>query len=348
MSITRASLLVGIFLVGLGLGCGTAKDRQEADGTRVLGEQTWKDGTVTTKNIFYPDGRKLFNSTKTPGGVQKIEHIEYPDGHKEFGITRLPNGTVRVERIERTDETKVFDATFFPDHSYNVGRVTGADGKEIHMFGSVQNDQEGYAGIKWGTNITVVTPHPPDNSKSSFVLDQQENEVVAAALGIPTRDTIIAGTVLSTSIDLSLVPAEFNTVLRDDVDLIFYGDEFALAFSKLNAHNYETIASDVASKFTKMDTRYVKWGGGAMSDRDSTSLDVQLFKRGDTNTRVFLLKKTDHEGIGMDISSVYLLYVPDFYFEKIHDDISAVEEAKESAQTGKQHESERADTQKIQ
>lgn len=85
VSITRASLLVGIFVVlGVGFGCSTGQDRHEADGTRVLGEQTSKDGTVTRRSIVYPDGRKLFNSTKAPDGVQKIERIEFPDGHKEF------------------------------------------------------------------------------------------------------------------------------------------------------------------------------------------------------------------------------------------------------------------------
>ena len=39
-----------------------------------------------------------------------------------------------------------------------------------------------------------------------------------------------------------------------------------------DAHNYEAIASDIASKFTEMDGLSVNWGGGAMSDGDSSSL----------------------------------------------------------------------------
>ncbi len=218
-------------------------------------------------------------------------------------------------------------------------------------FSNVQNDQQGYADAKWDTAITDLDPNAAGEPGSCFVPsgDTEENEVVAAAFGVQTRNTVVAGTVLSTSLDFSVVPAKCKSISKGDVKLIFYDDKLSMAFSHLNAHNYELIASEMASKFTEMDGWSVNWGGGAMSDGDSTSLNVRLFKRGNTNTRVFLLKQTDHMGCcDTNVSSVYLLYVPNSNYLRIREDMEKAKSDQEAQRVVEQQKREQPDLQKIQ
>ena len=141
-------------------------------------------------------------------------------------------------------------------------------------FSDVQNDQQGYADAKWGAAITDLDPNAAGKSDSCFVSSGEENQVVSATFGAPTRDIVVAGTVLSTSLDFSVVPAKCKSVTKGDVRLIFYDDKFAMAFSHLDAHNYESIASERwHPRFTEMDGWSVNWGGGAMSDGDSMRTD---------------------------------------------------------------------------
>jgi hypothetical protein len=218
-------------------------------------------------------------------------------------------------------------------------------------FSNVQNDQQGYADVEWGTATTDLDPNAAGESGSCFFSSgdhREENEAVAAAFGAPTRDTVVAGTVLSTSLDFSDVPAKCKSVTKGDVNLIFYDDKLAMAFTHLDAHNYDAIASDMAAKFTEMDGSSVNWGGGAMSDGDSTSVKVRLFKRGDTNTRVFLLKRISHMGIGMNVSSVYLLYIPNIYYQNMQDEIAKTKRERQAQQLAEQQKREQPDLQKIQ
>ena len=166
---------------------------------------------------------------------------------------------------------------------------------------------------------------------------------------MPTRDTVVAGAALTTSVDLSAVPAKCKSVTKGDVRLIFYDDKLAMAFTRLDAHNYDAIASEMASKFAEMDGWLVNWGGGAADDGDSTSVNARLFKRGDTNTRIFLLRKIAHMGCcATNISSVYLLYVPNVYYQNIQEDMAKIKREQQAQQVAEQRKREQPDLQKIQ
>jgi len=322
-----------------------------SDGQKNFDETTFPDGTEKIGRVELPSGEKHFDETKRPDGTEKTERTELPNGEKHFGVTDLPDGTEQIARDEFPDGEKRFDVTLLPDGTQIVGRATKPDGTEIPTFSNVQNDQQGYADVKWGTSITDLDPNAAGESGSCFVpsRDREENEAVTAALGVQTRDTVVAGTVLSTSLDFSLVPAKCKSVTKGDVRFIVYDDKFAMAFSHLDAHNYESIASEMTSKFSKMGGWSVDWGGGAMSDGDSTSLDVRLFKRGNTNTRVFLLKRTNHMGCcAMNVSSVYLLYVPNVDYLRIREDIWKMRRNKEAQQVAEKQKREQPDLQKIQ
>jgi hypothetical protein len=324
---------------------------ESPDGERDFDLTVLPDDTQKTGRAEYPDGEVHFDVTSLHGKISKIGRSEHPNGEKRFDMTVLTDGTVKIGRAELPNGERHFDVTEFPDGTRIVGRATKPDGTEIPTFSNVQNDEQGYADVKWGTASTDLDPNAAGESGSCFVTsgDREGNEAVAAAFGVQTRDTVVAGTVLSTSLDFSVVPAKCKSVTKGDVRLIFYDDKFAMAFSHLNAHNYESIASEMASKFTEMDGWSVNWGGGAMSDGDSTSLNVRLFKRGDTNTRLFLLKKTDHMGCcATNVSTVYLLYVPNVDYLRIRGDMGKMRRDKEAQQVAEKQKSEQPDLQKIQ
>jgi hypothetical protein len=322
-----------------------------SDGQKNFDVTELRDGTQKIGRVEKPDGEKNFDETRLPDGTEKIGRVEFPSGEKHFDTTSLPDGTDKIGRVELPDGSKKFDVTLLPDGTETLGRAMKPDGTEIPTFSNVQNDEQGYADVKWGTAITDLDPSADGKSDSCFFSSRdvrEDNEAVAAVFRVPTRDTVVAGTVLSTSLDFSVIPAKCKSVTKGDVKLIFYDDKLAMAFSHLNAHNYESIASEMKSKFTEMGGWSVNMGGGAMSDGDSTSLNARIFKRGTTNTRVVLLKRIDHEGIGVNVSSVYLLYVPNVDYLKIRGDIEKVKRDREAEAVAEQQKREQPDLQKIQ
>lgn len=368
-TVIAVSLLLSIWLL---TGCG--KDEVLPNGTKMFGERILKDGTKTIKRIEMVNGEKQFEVIHLPNGVHKAERVELGNGTKMFGVTMLADGTtkaqrvelangekdfdtdsldgtVKIARVEFPDGKKQFEVTQLSDGTRIVRRALKADGTEMAIFTNVQNDQQGYADAKWGSGVADVDPNVAGESERCFLAsrdDIEENEAIAAAFGVPTRDTVAAGAVLSTSLDFSVVPAKCKSVTKGDVKLIFYDGKLAMAFTHLDAHNYDAIASEMASKFAEMDGWSVNWGGGATDDGDSTSVNVRLFKRGDTNTRVFLLKSVSHTGIGMNISSVYLLYVPNAYYQNAQEDMAKLKREQQAQQVAEQQKKEQPDLQKIQ
>jgi hypothetical protein len=77
-------------LLAAGVGCAEGQDRQSADGTKLFGARTLKDGTEKTERIELPNGEKYFEVTVLPDGTLKIGRIELPNGEKYFDVTRLP------------------------------------------------------------------------------------------------------------------------------------------------------------------------------------------------------------------------------------------------------------------
>jgi hypothetical protein len=323
-----------------------------SNGEKIFDDITLPDGAEKMARREFPSGEKQFDVTTLPDGtINAIGRVELPTGERQFDQTSLPDGTKKIARVELPSGVKAFDVTILRDGTQIVGRAKKPDGTDMPTFSTAQNDQQGYADVKWGTASTDLDPNAAGESSSCFVPsgDREGNEAVAAAFGVQTRDTVVAGTVLSTSLDFSAVPAKCKSVTKADVKLIFYDDKLAMAFSHLDAHNYESIASEMASKFAELDGWSVNWGGGAMSDGDSTSLNVRLFKRGNTNTRVFLLKETFHMGCcGTNVSSVYLLYVPNADYLRIRGDMGKMRRDKEAQQVAEKQKSEEPDLRKIQ
>jgi hypothetical protein len=313
-------------------------------------------GCNRAKDEVLPDGTKLFRVYTLENGIKTAERKELSDGTKQFDLIWLKDGTVKAGRVELPDGKTQFDVTWLPDGTQSVGRATKRDGTEMPIFSNAQNDSQGYADVKWGTPISDLDPTVEREPGQCFFSDGtmlSDNNAggagaVAAAFGVPTRDAVVAGALLSTNLDSAVVPPKCKSVMKGDVRLISYDDKVAMAFSQLDVHNYESIASELVSKFAEGEGWSVTWGGGAASDGDSTNINVRLFKRGDTNTRVFLLKRTDHQGIGMNVSSAYLLYVPNVDYLRIREDIGKGGRAKEAQQAVERRNREQPDLKKLQ
>jgi hypothetical protein len=334
------------------------------------------DGTEEAERVELPDGEKQFEIAHLPDGTIKIGRAEFSYGMKVFDVTFRPDGTERIARIELPDGEKRLDVVDdgltekiardeLPDGAKRTDVTVDVDPRAAYTvfpnnrvfpyeppkptFSNVQNDQQGYAGANWGAGIADLDPTAAQQTARCFEdADREENESIAAVFGVPSRDTVVAGTVVSTSLDFSVVPAKCKSVTKGDVRLIFYDDKLTMAFTHLDAHNYDAIASNIASKFAEADGWTVNWGGGAADDGDSTSVDVRLFKRGDTNTRAFLIKHVSHMGVGMNVSSLYLLYVPNSYYENVRADIAMLKREQQAQQLAERNKREQPDLQKIQ
>jgi hypothetical protein len=59
-------------LLAAGVGCAEGQDRQSADGTKLFGAHTLKDGTLKIGRIELPNGDKYFDVTVLPDGTAKV------------------------------------------------------------------------------------------------------------------------------------------------------------------------------------------------------------------------------------------------------------------------------------
>jgi len=113
------------------------------------------------------------------------------------------------------------------------------------------------------------------------------------------------------------------------VSYVYYHGELAMAFVKLDAHNYdsdkETIEGKGFQRVGESAKNYRQLGDA--SDGDSTGLEDILYKRGNTNTRVYLMKHTDRSPY-VDSFTTYLLYMPTHYFNLIASEIQNPQEKK--------------------
>lgn len=124
--------LVAVVVISAGLTAvrNRGKDVQLADGTKIFGERTLKDGTVRMRRIEFPNGEKNFGETRFPDGTTKAARVEFRDGSMNFDTIWLPDGSQKIARIEVPDGQKRFDVTIRPDHTENTGRDEFPDGKK--------------------------------------------------------------------------------------------------------------------------------------------------------------------------------------------------------------------------
>lgn len=238
-------------------------------------------------------------------------------------------------------------------------------------FGMEQNDTEGYNKIPWGTaladfdkiqksaattisannspfvsNVSATSSSYEPSMTNSFV--GEEPRMFAKAFGVPSDGRQLMGIDISNP-NWSLVPNKFQAVKKDDVEYEFYNGKFVMAFSHLDAHNYEAIRSNIASKYSVIDTVSDGWAMQQLEENpDKMEVQGEVFKRGNTNTRIFLIRMIEHTGIGMDSTSLYLAYIPNSYFQAIRSDIARNASNAQAEARAKQAQKQQPDMQKIQ
>lgn len=220
----------------------------------------------------------------------------------------------------------------------------------VPNFGDAQDDHEGYNRTPWGTTLAdFVKPDTfqPSSDSRFGISDLTEAKLVAKVFNVPETGRSIAGVDLSDT-NWSVVPAKFQSVMRDDIEFIFYDGKLAMTFSEMHASNYGTLKSTLASKYPQLDSINSSWKMQQLEENpDVMELNALLFKKGQTNTRIYLMKAVEHEGIGIDETRVYVLYTPNIYYQAIRNDIANYAAPGIAAKAAQVRASEDEDLQKI-
>lgn len=151
-----------------------------------------------------------------------------------------------------------------------------------------------------------------DNLSNSSSLDQE----IPMILNTPVVD-VLDVPILA----LEYIPKKFYWAEVDDVHYIFYDGKFAMAFSTMEAKNYDEYYDALSRKYEKVTTvthsaaspKYL-YRSGRPSD-----LDAVLFRSGDV--RVYLIRMKEYS-VDVMATGVSILYIPDKFYDLISNEIS--------------------------
>jgi hypothetical protein len=197
-------------------------------------------------------------------------------------------------------------------------------------------------------------PPPPPEISASFIHadssdDPDDNHTLAKIFNVP--DSEHGGGMLTyRDTDFSVIPPTFQSVSKDDSEYIFYKGRLAMVFSTLDVHHRDQIVADLKTKYQEVGTTTYGWSQHTLDEgpQDSTTVDATLFKRGSTNTRIYVIDLKDVEGIGVQVSSLRLLYIPTSFMWEIQKDIMTLVEERQSAATSAARKAAQPDMEKLQ
>lgn len=208
-----------------------------------------------------------------------------------------------------------------------TGQLIEAHPSQVDALGFApeQDDIEGYSGTKWGTSITNFlgkSSNSPEN-QNNFVVseDGRMSSDLATIFGVPDKTINIGGRAYQ-DIDYSDLPNKFQSVQKGDCYYIFFDGQLAIVDIALDPKNHEAISASLRSKYQELGTVRYKWGVASMRSSD---LSATLFKRGNTNTRVYLLAGIDQETD--EVCALYVVYVPTSFMWEIQHDIQILRNA---------------------
>jgi len=222
-------------------------------------------------------------------------------------------------------------------------------------FGTEQNDPEGYNGLAWGSSQSADSVgqriDPVDN------LQRILNKVIGAPgqakrygqyVGDPNGELLFVG------YGVGRPKFEYSLDKQADTYLIYFEGRLALIVTRLKG-DYAQVESDLERKYSPgREIAADSWGDGSNEAVASHGSRVdgifigKLFKRGETNTRIYLLQ----EVVNGFKSDLYLVYIPNTYFSAIHDEWWAnYQKAQQEEAQGRQKQQDQvrqADEKKIQ
>jgi hypothetical protein len=180
--------------------------------------------------------------------------------------------------------------------------------------------------------------------------DADNDHELAQVLGVPNSEHW-GGMLTYQDTDFSVIPPNFQTISKDDAEYVFYKGRLAMVYSALNVHHRVEVVADLMNKYSEVAKSKYGWTRHTLDDGppDSTDVNVTLFRRGKTNTRIYLIDRVDHEtGTGVEISSLHVLYVPTSSMWEIQHDVQALADQHRAASQASAQHAAQSDINKIQ
>jgi hypothetical protein len=180
--------------------------------------------------------------------------------------------------------------------------------------------------------------------------DRQDNHELSKVFDVP--DSEHGGGMLKyMATDFSLIPQSFQSIAKDDSEYIFYKGRLAMVYSKLDVHHKDQLVAGLDGKYQRVGTSTSGWTERTLDEgpQDSTDIEAILFKRGSTNTRIYLINRTDHEaGVGVKVLSLHVLYIPTSFMWEIQQDMHQLASAHQAAAVAAAQQSAKPDIDKLQ
>jgi len=201
-------------------------------------------------------------------------------------------------------------------------------GKLLHAqaapapFGLEQNDSEGYDGLGWGS-----APSSNENSKQAEGHNDRRNLAkIVGAPGYARRYGEYVGDPKGELLFLVNAASSptFDYLVNENTKTIYayYGGKLAYTVAKLDG-DYRQVEAELDRKYSvQSEIRADTWGNGSNDALNSHGSRVdgvfvgKLYRRGSTNTRVYLLQ----EVVNGFPDGLVLLYIPNSYLVQIHDE----------------------------
>lgn len=110
-----------------------------------------------------------------------------------------------------------------------------------------------------------------------------------------------------------------------------------------------SVRSDLAAKYSQVTTVSDSWVLQQLDENPHRmELQALVFKRGQTNTRIFLIQAIEHMGIGMNSTAVFLVYILNTYYEAIRNEIFKNEASADAEAQAKSAQKQQPDLPKVQ
>ena len=238
------------------------------------------------------------------------------------------------------------------------------------QFGAEQNDLEGYDGIAWGSEPSAnLTGKQIDEARDSFgdaydvsYFHGGSSSVLYKIVGAPGSAGHFSehpasdptGGLFFHAYEAGAPGFDYFVNQQKSVYYAYYQGKFVCAFARVEG-DYRQIESTLEGKYSMQRELAVDaWGDGTNDAVASPVSRVdgvftgKLYKRGNTNTRIYLLQ----EIVNGFPNHVWLVYIPNAYLAAIHDEWWAkFERAQREEIEKKENQNEQvrqADQQKIQ
>jgi len=193
------------------------------------------------------------------------------------------------------------------------------------VLGTDQNDAAGFNSLPWGQPLNAFRGGKLFESSSNPIPYQIKEDfdkyLLAAILKVPQVDRSY-GLITWKAPDWSRIPCEFETVRKDDTLFIYFKKQLAMGLEEVKANQYDAIFNDFRNHNAEFETIHSEWNEQNVEESpDRNELNAILFKRGNSNTRLYLIQLVFHASAGFRTTSVFTLLMPNSVYQEIQADI---------------------------